>query len=168
MSYTIKGMNKFMKLSETIPREPEAWTCEDVSKWLKLIEMNQYVQNFKEMSIDGWLIFEIEEEDLVNDLKVSKKLHRKKIMKGIQILKDYKVYIRNHLTRKDMENETLYELRKEDEVEMENKEKLKSNLGFREEGALNQFNDQTRCHDVRNIEQSKFYKFFGGKVYLLI
>ena len=101
MSYTIKGMDKFVKLSEQIPKEPEAWTCDEVSEWLRLIEMDQYVENFKAMSIDGWLIFEIEEDDLVNDLKVNTKLHRKKIMKGINILKEYKAYIRNNFTNRN-------------------------------------------------------------------
>lgn len=110
MSYTIKGVNKFLKLSEQIPKEPEAWTCGDVSKWLCLIEMDQYVPNFREMSIDGWLIFEIEEEDLVNDLRISKKLHRKKIMKGIEILKEYKLYFHSHFTKKDLQNQTLFDL----------------------------------------------------------
>ena len=95
MSYTIKGMDKFLKLSERIPKEPEAWTCDDVSEWLRLIEMEQYVDNFRSMSIDGWLIFEIEEVDLTEDLNVNTKLHRRKIMKGITMLKEYKQYIRN-------------------------------------------------------------------------
>jgi hypothetical protein len=102
MSYTIKGMDRFVKLSEQIPKEPEAWTCDEVSEWLRLIEMDQYVENFKAMSIDGWLIFEIEEDDLINDLKVSAKLHRKKIMKGIQILKEYKSYIQNNYTNRNL------------------------------------------------------------------
>ena len=105
MSYTIKGMDKFLKLSERIPKEPEAWTCEDVSEWLRLIEMEQYVEQFRSMSIDGWLIFEIEEDDLINDLKVETKLHRKKIMKGINMLKEYKTYVRNNLPIKDPEDQ---------------------------------------------------------------
>lgn len=105
MSYTIKGMDKFLKLSEKIPKEPEAWTCEDVSEWLRLIEMEQYVEQFRSMSIDGWLIFEIEEDDLINDLKVETKLHRKKIMKGINMLKEYKTYVRNHLPLKEIIDE---------------------------------------------------------------
>lgn len=105
MSYTIKGMDKFLKLSEQIPKEPEAWTCDEVSQWLRLIEMEQYVEDFRLMSIDGWLIFEIEEEDLINDLKVNTKLHRKKIMKGIKMLQEYKLYIRNSYTKKDPSDE---------------------------------------------------------------
>ena len=107
MSYTIKGMDKFLKLSERIPKEPEAWTCEDVSEWLSLIEMEQYVENFRNMSIDGWLIFEIEEDDLITDLKIKTKLHRKKIMKGIQMLKEYKTYVRNNMPIKDLNQQPL-------------------------------------------------------------
>jgi hypothetical protein len=119
MSYTIKGMDKFLKLSEKIPKEPEAWTCEDVSEWLRLIEMEQYVEQFRNMSIDGWLIFEIEEDDLINDLKVDAKLHRKKIMKGINMLKEYKTYVHNHLPLKDPndDNQNLA-------IEVENKQQI--------------------------------------------
>ena len=157
MSYTIKGMNKFAKLSEQIPREPEAWTCEDVSEWLKLMEMSQYVSNFRNMSIDGWIIFDIEEDDLINDLKISKKLHRKKIMKGIQILRDYKLYIRNHLMKKDFQNETLFGLTQEEGVK-EQRENMKSDLEKKEE--MIQFNDQTRCHGMLNTPQEgRSYKF---------
>ena len=147
MSYTIKGMNKFIKLSEQIPKEPEAWTCEDVSKWLRLIEMDQYVPNFKEMSIDGWLIFEIEEDDLATDLKISKKLHRKRILKGIKILQEYKIYIRNHLTTKDFENQTLFE-------QMAVKSKEFQEMVRVEEKVLpslrEQFDDQTRHQDMNS------------------
>ena len=94
-------MDKFVKLSEKIPKEPESWTCEDVSEWLRLIEMQQYVETFRKMSIDGWLIFEIEEDDLISDLQIKAKLHRKKIMKGIQMLKEYKTYIRNNMTKNE-------------------------------------------------------------------
>lgn len=121
MSYTIKGMDKFLKLSERIPKEPEAWTCEDVSEWLRLIEMEQYVDQFRNMSIDGWLIFEIEEDDLINDLKVNAKLHRKKIMKGINMLKEYKAYVRNNLPLKDSEDVQGMP------IEIENKNDLNSN-----------------------------------------
>ena len=121
MSYTIKGMDKFLKLSERIPKEPEAWTCEDVSEWLRLIEMEQYVEQFRSMSIDGWLIFEIEEDDLINDLKVEAKLHRKKIMKGINMLKEYKTYVRNNLPIKDPEDQQGMA------IEVENKNDVHSN-----------------------------------------
>lgn len=126
MSYTIKGVNKFIKLSEQIPKEPESWTCEDVSIWLNLIEMGQYAQIFKEMSIDGMMIFEIEEEDLTSELKICKKLHRKKILKGIKILKEYKSYIQNHLTTKDYEDQSLFEQMAEKSKEFLEGEKGKS------------------------------------------
>lgn len=168
-------MNKFMKLSEQIPTEPEAWTCEDVSKWLCLIEMEQYVENFKEMSIDGWLIFEIEEEDLVNDLKISKKLHRKKIMKGIEMLKEYKMYVRNNLTKKDLQQDTQFDGLPEkpkdsQEATGRNQENRFDRVHRKDSANLrNQFDDQTRHQDMKSRitpEQGSQFsiKLFGGKL----
>ena len=41
------------------------------------------------MEVDGLIILDIDEIDLENDLKIVKKLHRKKILKGVQILKEF-------------------------------------------------------------------------------
>lgn len=136
MSYTIKGMDRFLKLAEQIPKEPEAWTCEEVSDWLRLIEMDQYVDNFKQMSIDGWLIFEIEEDDLINDLQIKTKLHRKKIMKGIEILKEYKRYIKNNYSNKNTN---------QNEGNIENIIKTENS----------QINFQQREHQSEKIEEEK-------------
>ena len=35
------------------------------------------------MEVDGLIILDIDENDLENDLKIVKKLHRKKILKGV-------------------------------------------------------------------------------------
>jgi hypothetical protein len=149
MAYTIKGAHKFSKLSEHIPREPEAWSCEDVSQWLRLIEMSQYIQNFRDMSIDGWLIFEIDEEDLVNDLKISKKLHRKKIMKGIKILKEYKTYVHNHFTKQPTQADTQYDMgdkNKQKDVQgpLQDLEEMGDQRKVNRVPLRDQFDDQTK------------------------
>lgn len=41
------------------------------------------------MKIDGLLILELSESDLESELKIIKKLHRKKIIKAISLLKEY-------------------------------------------------------------------------------
>ena len=171
MSYTIKGMDKFLKLSERIPKEPEAWTCEDVSEWLRLIEMEQYVEKFKNMSIDGWLIFEIEEDDLITDLKVERKLHRKKIMKGINMLKEYKVYVRNNILFKDSNEEP-----GNMEIEVENKNNVNTNqieIVENEQVPIEEekndrfqppnLDDQTRHQDMNN--KFMFGQNYGKKSY---
>jgi len=57
--------------------------------------MEQYKQNFEENKVDGYLILELEEEDVIEELKITKKLHRKKIMKAIEILKEYQEQIKS-------------------------------------------------------------------------
>lgn len=163
MSYTIKGMDKFVKLSEKIPKEPESWTCEDVSEWLRLIEMEQYVETFRKMSIDGWLIFEIEEDDLISDLQIKAKLHRKKIMKGIKMLKEYKTYIRNNLTKGEPSNNDgpLYEEPSKSSGASENRIIEENKVNFRP-GPVR--NDQTRPADVQ--PKIPFTNAFGKCTFL--
>lgn len=74
--------NKFQFLLEKIPKDPETWTKHDVLEWLRTINMSQYCCTFEEVGVDGWVILELDDEDLVLDLKVNIKLHRKKILKG--------------------------------------------------------------------------------------
>ena len=57
--------------------------------------MEQYKTNFNENQIDGYLILELEESDLKEELEISKKLHVKKLLKGIQILKSYTEFLDN-------------------------------------------------------------------------
>lgn len=41
------------------------------------------------MAIDGMLIFDLTDEDLKNDMKIDLSLHRKKILKAIEVLVEY-------------------------------------------------------------------------------
>lgn len=170
MSYTIKGMDKFVKLSEQIPKEPEAWTCDEVSEWLRLIEMDQYVENFKEMSIDGWLIFEIEEDDLINDLRVVTKLHRKKLMKGIQMLKEYKSYIRNNFTNRNS-NLVQHEVTRQNVIKTEN-----TNIQFEEQPHSQRIEEEKDENPIRIVydEQTAYqnnnqmiFSKNNGKIFIL-
>lgn len=45
------------------------------------------------MKIDGYLILDLEDNDLENELQIAKKLHRKKILKAISLLKEYNIYL---------------------------------------------------------------------------
>ena len=74
--------HKFQFLLEKLPKDPEAWTKLDVVEWLQIIKMDQYAPHFQELGVDGWLILDLDEDDLKNDLQISIKLHRKKILKG--------------------------------------------------------------------------------------
>ena len=92
MSYIMKK-TKFDILLSQIPKHTELWTAGDVAIWLSIIGMEMYVSNFSEMSIDGLLILDITEEDLENEVRVPIKLHRKKIIKAIDVLKEYNNYL---------------------------------------------------------------------------
>lgn len=85
---------KFDSLLSQVPKYPEVWNSEDVAVWLSLIGMEGYVQNFEAMSIDGLLIFELTEEDLEKELQITTKLHRKKIIKAIELLRQYDSYLK--------------------------------------------------------------------------
>jgi hypothetical protein len=74
--------NKFQFLLNQNLKDPESWKNEDVLLWLKIIKMDQYTDRFHELKVDGWIILEIDEDDLIDDLNISIKLHRKKILKG--------------------------------------------------------------------------------------
>ena len=86
---------KFDNLLEQIPKYPELWNSDDVATWLALIGMESYARNFEDMSIDGLLILELTEEDLESELRISIKLHRKKIVKAIEMLRQYDSYLRH-------------------------------------------------------------------------
>ena len=93
MANTIK-LNKFDLLFEKIPKDPEMWNQEDVVEWLKLIGMEQYKENFAEMKIDGLIILELDDSELLEELKIATKLHRKKILKAIELLIQYHAYLK--------------------------------------------------------------------------
>ena len=87
-------INKFASLYEKIPKYPEVWTNEDIITWLGIIGMDKYAQNFLDMGVDGYLILDLEEQDIVEELQISVKLHRKKIMKAIEVLREYTTYLK--------------------------------------------------------------------------
>lgn len=80
---------KFASLYDKIPKDPEAWTMEDVQTWLKLIDLEEYALNFSQMKIDGLIILDLEENELEEELKITVKLHKKKMTKAIEVLKEY-------------------------------------------------------------------------------
>lgn len=80
---------KFMALYEQLPKDPEAWTMDDVIVWLRLIGMDSYSDNFFDMKIDGLIILDLNEAELEQELKITTKLHKKKMTKAIEVLKEY-------------------------------------------------------------------------------
>ena len=62
------------------------WTIPQVLDWLTSLELPQYRQRFEELSIDGNLLVQITEEDLINDIQISIRLHRFKIIDNLKKL----------------------------------------------------------------------------------
>jgi hypothetical protein len=68
-----------------------AWTNDDVCRWVSEkppsgLGLPQYVDNFKTIGIDGELLPEIQDSDLKDDMGISVRLHRLKVLKGIKKL----------------------------------------------------------------------------------
>ena len=58
-----------------------------MARWLETLALGQYVDAFKEATVDGAFLMELREEDLVQVLGVSHKLHVRKIMISREKLK---------------------------------------------------------------------------------
>jgi hypothetical protein len=66
----------------------QAWTNEEVCQWVSNgLSLPQYETSFRNIGIDGDMLEDIIEDDLVSDLKVTVRLHRKKILKAISKLR---------------------------------------------------------------------------------
>ena len=60
---------------------------EEVCAWVKEIGLPEYVDIFRDYGIDGSMLEDLDDQTLEKELKISKTLHRKKILKEIQALK---------------------------------------------------------------------------------
>lgn len=69
-------------------RRPDTWGVRDVGDWLASLELGLYRQKFETLSIDGMLLFEMTDQDLLNDLEMPVRLHRFKILENIKKLKE--------------------------------------------------------------------------------
>ena len=69
-------------------KSAQDWEVSDVCEWLGQLSLNQYSDTFSSMKIDGMLLFAMTDEDLREDLGVSVRLHRFKILESIRKLKE--------------------------------------------------------------------------------
>ena len=69
-------------------KKPETWSIKEVGDWLGSIGLAQYKEKFEELGIDGSLLFEAKEDDLKNDLEITIRLHRVKIIQEISKLSE--------------------------------------------------------------------------------
>ena len=146
MNSTIK-IKQFEILQNELPNFPQTWTEEEVINWLNLIGMSQYIENFKEMKIDGLIILDLDENDLKTELLIKKKLHLKKIMKGLEILKEYENFLILLEDKKIKNKEILVENKKIEIEESFDEITSKSELTARDEG-----NDKIKKKKVINSD----------------
>ncbi|CAK85925.1 unnamed protein product (macronuclear) [Paramecium tetraurelia] len=94
-----------------LPKEPKKWSLEDVSSWLNFVGLQQLQTTFTKNSIDGSCLELIEENDLIEDLGITNKIVRKKLMHWLKTgLKEYASHIKS----------TSFEDRRYEKMEQEN------------------------------------------------
>lgn len=84
---------QFDELLAVIPKCTSLWKTADVLTWLKIIGLEQYNEAFNELKIDGYLILDLTDQDLEEELKIASKLHRKKLLKAIGTLREYNEFL---------------------------------------------------------------------------
>lgn len=63
------------------------WDVNNVAQWLSAIYLSQYEDSFRDASVDGPFLCQLTDEDLKDALGIEHKLHRKKIIFGINQLR---------------------------------------------------------------------------------
>ncbi|KAL3857023.1 hypothetical protein ACJMK2_011724 [Sinanodonta woodiana] len=79
------------KLSQQVP----LWTTEDVAHWLTEVGFKEYAQRFSDCQIDGDLLLQMEEEDLLESVEMKPRMTRKRFLRELVNLKvtaDYSSY----------------------------------------------------------------------------
>mmetsp|Transcript_49094 Transcript_49094/g.56438 ORF Transcript_49094/g.56438 Transcript_49094/m.56438 type:complete len:475 (+) Transcript_49094:126-1550(+) len=98
---------------------PSEWTIGQVSDWLaSSLNLENYVKSFADMSIDGFLLFQMNNQDLQEDLGIKVRLHRVKILEGIKRLREQEA--ENKVLHQDKGNvklEPKQEVAKEEEYD---------------------------------------------------
>ena len=66
-----------------------SWSIKDVSHWLRNeVKLAQHIEAFQESDVDGLMLLKITEDDMKGILNVSNKLHRRKLLDAIQVLRE--------------------------------------------------------------------------------
>ncbi|CAD8205181.1 unnamed protein product [Paramecium pentaurelia] len=97
-------------LYKLIPKEPKKWLTQDVVNWLKFIGLGQMEAKFVESSIDGSVLEDLTEKDLEEELGVTQRILRRKLLNWVNHgLKEYCEYI------KQLKQQSLNNKRQQDE-----------------------------------------------------
>lgn len=71
------------KLSQQVP----LWSIEDVREWVKQIGFQEHAANFVESRVDGDLLLQLNEQDLVQDIGLANGIQRRRFTRELQNLK---------------------------------------------------------------------------------
>ncbi|KAM3129019.1 hypothetical protein pb186bvf_018863 [Paramecium bursaria] len=81
-------------LYKILPKDPRKWQVQDVVVWLKFIGLEKFEERFVNLSIDGSVLFDINQEDIENELQIGKGLTQKKLNNWLQVgLNEYSKYL---------------------------------------------------------------------------
>jgi hypothetical protein len=70
-----------------LPENVKLWSVTDVCRWLDALFLGQYSNSFRDAAVDGPFLMELREEDMVQVLGISHKLHVRKILVSREKLK---------------------------------------------------------------------------------
>ncbi|CAD8120565.1 unnamed protein product [Paramecium sonneborni] len=97
-------------LYKQIPKEPKKWLTQDVVNWLKFIGLEQMESKFVESSIDGSVLEDLTEKDLEEELGVTQRILKKKLLNWVNNgFKEYSDYL------KQLKQQSLNNKRQQDE-----------------------------------------------------
>ncbi|XP_014246383.1 sterile alpha and TIR motif-containing protein 1 isoform X2 [Cimex lectularius] len=71
------------KLSQQVP----LWSTEDVREWVKQIGFAEYALNFTDSRVDGDLLLQLTEDNLMSDIGITNGIRRKRFTRELQTLK---------------------------------------------------------------------------------
>ncbi|KAB5550514.1 hypothetical protein PHYPO_G00054590 [Pangasianodon hypophthalmus] len=83
-------------MGEDVPRRILSsvpnWKTVEVQTWLQQIGFSAFSDRFQELQVDGDLLLNITEENLMNDLAMTSGITRKRFMRDLRVLKTYANY----------------------------------------------------------------------------
>jgi hypothetical protein len=88
-----------------MPDSVQLWTVSDVCRWMDSLLLGQYNDAFKEARIDGPFLMELREEDMVDVLGITHRLHVRKISVSrdkLRPLSEQELGMKNVVMREDM------------------------------------------------------------------
>ncbi|XP_036419754.1 NAD(+) hydrolase SARM1 [Colossoma macropomum] len=85
---TMMGEDVPRRILSSVPN----WKTGEVQRWLQQIGFSAFCDRFQELQVDGDLLLNISEEDLIHDLGMTSGLTRKRFLRDLRVLKTYANY----------------------------------------------------------------------------